>query len=1854
MDSRLTEERTTGLDLNAGELEQGSSDSGAELVSDTGGEVSTSAECLVFRNSEGSVLAADGVADCSDAAEITESLRNREEKQSGTRNPFFTGCEADHTPERNVVETLNVLALDVEGEIKPAEFEKSGSEVETFEKLESSLTVKTSLENAAHTDNSLKGRILLAGNEIFERHLASADESEVQGKVEMYYMERAGVSKTAEAMNAHYPCENKNKGIQCSPCEANFNGEKDECLKNEDEAELVEEDTRNEEKQDNMSNVSFDNDSVASALQDKVLDSVVLEHHSRVGTCKPEISTFGGAHDLGKAEPTTFDLDGDGVEIAEDTPCPEGIKVEISEFKNQTECKEEPLSDKVWNQKVDELTPPDEHVAVSVVDEPEKRAFGDGKLESKLVDTECSSGSGSSANHAFLEADKLEVQVNTGDECMEASDGIELSGDPEKVIQVANDDSEMGLGTDALDAAAEADGAPSQILLQDGNAIKLPQDCLSSADKIEGLQKEAVNWKVVNELCHGTEVSVVGSSVQNEGSTHSVLTDDMEVVSTDNHYKESVELDRPTVAGESSMLHSSENNTFGTEMTYVDLIQNDHDEESSIQQKHFKKVGVVSSDGDENNQVNNDKINSDMTGPIMEVNISEKDPLGEYIPDVSFMISTESDADIDIQVVEVDTGDIHLLEEAHMIERVSGAETETEEMEIDRWNMKNNESSAAVNDSISNPQVLMSKNQFVVDEKLSVGDARVSSSNLVLEAKSDQDMMIDEELSNGNKQTVAHVAAEAEISIEDIGQHTCYSFPSKDEYDFTISDLVWGKVKSHPWWPGQIFDVSDASDLALKYQKKDNFLVAYFGDKTFAWCDESQLKHFEIHFPQLEKQSTSDVFTSAVDGTLDEFSRRIGLGMTCFCLPEVISINCQKVENAGVRKGSNGYLLDRPSILSYFEPVKLLEYIKNLAQFPDYDTDRLSLVLANAQLKALYRSKGYPELPSFNLFDGGIIDCDDDISHLNSESIGKDLFEQSCHILCDSGEQRSRGHKKQKHVLEDGKKQKSLSELMLPEDSQLENGVIIKSFIEADHDSVPCSSSKRHKIIDIDSSDSARSKKRRPESIGDMEMCLPSPAIKSSFKVGEYIRRVASQLTGSSSNLRTSNEASLKVCKGDSVYDDFASDSFGDTTMESPSFELDDSEYYASPNEMFLLLHLAARDPIEGYDYLSSLISFFTKFRNYCVSSSASEEKHLEEERAEKDKKRRVEALSVFSEMIETDHMMDSYWSDLISHNRPTKIEVEVHAPAQRKKRKTSRQTSALISVPVVQATEHIQIGIACPTMKQVLSSDRPIISVNAKIVDRCMPTALVLNFNKSSPLPSEVDLIRIFCRYGPIVEVATEVQQESNSVKLIFKRITDAEMAFSSARKYGWFGPSLLSYHLRYLSSTPDTFADIQQSDNYAALPEHSNLETPGNDSDSNLKNKCDAVSMESLCADIPCDHPSVSNAYIDTNSQNQSELVFAGNGRTDTTAVLHTSASDTSPNNSLLMQSDTAITEESKTDFSGDHLSVSVASPDSDVKNQDNAVLVQSNTDANLPRDIHPPTSNICSDTDLQDKYDTVSDIILQENSDALVRSTDSDIHNELHPCIYEVLPDNLDDKGDAVMIESRPVASLDSDILNQGDAVPLDSDTNDLPCDLHSPIYDTSADTNLQEKHETVSDTTISDVIVRDCAGIHSELRASISDAPILNDLHAKSDALLIERSVTSLDFDVQTQSDVVLNESSTISLPCDRHPLRAGSSQDLHEKCETVSNINIDENSNLVVRDDNNSDSGSQHHASLPDAVLIENSEIQLPGSIHPSFYIASTEAGLQCESDPLLTESSNVSSSNTIHGSTLDASPYSEP
>ncbi|KAF0923856.1 hypothetical protein E2562_007714 [Oryza meyeriana var. granulata] len=198
-------------------------------------------------------------------------------------------------------------------------------------------------------------------------------------------------------------------------------------------------------------------------------------------------------------------------------------------------------------------------------------------------------------------------------------------------------------------------------------------------------------------------------------------------------------------------------------------------------------------------------------------------------------------------------------------------------------------------------------------------------------------------------------------------QRARYRFPPLDKDGFQASGLVWSKLKGHPWWPGEIFDTSDASELALKHQKKGSQLVAYFGVNTFAWCDESQLKPFMANYSQMVNQSNSDAFISSVNLALEEISRWILSGMCCSCLPEELSDNGMSymVENSGLRDGVTCSRVTQAEILECFSPEKFLSYIKSLVLFPGQGGDLLDLVIACSQLTSFYQSKGCHELASF-------------------------------------------------------------------------------------------------------------------------------------------------------------------------------------------------------------------------------------------------------------------------------------------------------------------------------------------------------------------------------------------------------------------------------------------------------------------------------------------------------------------------------------------------------------------------------------------------------------------------------------------------------------------------------------------------------------------------------------------------------------------------------------------------------------------------------------------------------------------------------------------------------------------------
>ncbi|KAJ0253130.1 Uncharacterized protein HA466_0122090 [Hirschfeldia incana] len=102
-------------------------------------------------------------------------------------------------------------------------------------------------------------------------------------------------------------------------------------------------------------------------------------------------------------------------------------------------------------------------------------------------------------------------------------------------------------------------------------------------------------------------------------------------------------------------------------------------------------------------------------------------------------------------------------------------------------------------------------------------------------------------------------------------------------YGFQVGDLVWGKVKSHPWWPGHIFNEAFASPSVRRMRRVDHVLVAFFGDSSYGWFDPAELIPFEPHLPEKAHQTAAKHFVRAVEEAVDEASRRSALGLVCKC-----------------------------------------------------------------------------------------------------------------------------------------------------------------------------------------------------------------------------------------------------------------------------------------------------------------------------------------------------------------------------------------------------------------------------------------------------------------------------------------------------------------------------------------------------------------------------------------------------------------------------------------------------------------------------------------------------------------------------------------------------------------------------------------------------------------------------------------------------------------------------------------------------------------------------------------------------------------------------------------------------------
>ncbi|GAB4827342.1 hypothetical protein Ancab_034229 [Ancistrocladus abbreviatus] len=619
--------------------------------------------------------------------------------------------------------------------------------------------------------------------------------------------------------------------------------------------------------------------------------------------------------------------------------------------------------------------------------------------------------------------------------------------------------------------------------------------------------------------------------------------------------------------------------------------------------------------------------------------------------------------------------------------------------------------------------------------------------------------------------------------------HSTYHLPPESEGDFSVSDLVWGKVKSHPWWPGQIFDPSDSSEKAMKYYRKDCYLVAYFGDRTFAWNEASQLKSFRTHFSQEEKQSSSETFQNAVNCALKEVSRRVEFGLACSCIQEKIydRIKFQMVENAGIHQESSiREWVDKSTGMDSFQPDKLVGYIKALAQAPIAALDRLDVVIAKAQISAFYRLKGYP-LPEFQ-FHGGLLECNGDISLFEDQRLSSGAeHADSLRIddkLTSFGKGRSKGPHKRKHNLKDivyqRRKEKSLSELMGEsvfyldgeyESDEKDSGLLISQ-----------TSARKRKASGHDNDDSMVQESTRTIALAKVSN---SSSPRQSFKVGECIRRVASQLSGSPLILKSGVDG----INNKHFRDEF--DESLESLEDSPSGRMVIAEKKPSLDELLAKLLVTACEPMKGFNFFNDIIQFFSEFRNSVVPT-----RHSRKEASSVGKggpgRKRKSSLSVIgsSKSFEFDDVNDSYWTDMV---------VE-HSSEEKKARRGRKRKDHKLSTEDLEKS--IQPSPRTHSRKQIYHEpveDKP---AEPEMKQEQLPTELILNFSEADSVPSEANLNKMFRRFGPLIEAETEVDRQTSRARVIFKRSSDAEVAYSSAAMFNIFGPMLVNYQLNYMPS--------------------------------------------------------------------------------------------------------------------------------------------------------------------------------------------------------------------------------------------------------------------------------------------------------------------------------------------------------------------------------------------------------------------------------------------------------------------
>ncbi|KAG8366874.1 hypothetical protein BUALT_Bualt16G0013300 [Buddleja alternifolia] len=611
---------------------------------------------------------------------------------------------------------------------------------------------------------------------------------------------------------------------------------------------------------------------------------------------------------------------------------------------------------------------------------------------------------------------------------------------------------------------------------------------------------------------------------------------------------------------------------------------------------------------------------------------------------------------------------------------------------------------------------------------------------------------------------------------------------------FLVGDFVWGKIKSHPWWPGQIYNAKDASEFAVKHKQEGRLLVAFFGDGSCSWCLPSQLIPFVENFEEMSKDSSSKSFLNAVQRAVDEVGRVVELEMICNCIPEEKKEGLARpvVVNAGLKPGVIMPKVDfyRLSIAKH-ESTELIAKVRQFAKAVSVD-NALELAVFRSWLSAFYRFKGGYQMPQYHepIHIEGLEDENNSVSDVANDSsdpieaptVGP-MEEYWVPPDVDAANSRALSDDKFFHR----RKQKSVAELMgestivKPESqkrSKNKDGTDIGKTLKKRKVEISESSEiKNENVLKAENGGVGAVNRVKPREIEVVDAEMASGEAKEELetvssprerKLSKYLSPPYTNLSwwmGNSSSKIVSEIGSDKSSKTARSGKRMAEGSGDLFASQSVSKYVDKASEEELPNGQ-----LERPQTVEN----NMTLSFSTSHVDVPVNELLSE----------------IQSAALDPFYLSRKGSLDMVWEFVTAFRSSTYL----HGPDFKiyRKCKAGEKRKSLPS----------QLGNDfAPKKAQSMKTSKVLKAEGAKVERRALP-CLTLSFTSGFPLPSKEDIMRLFGKFGVLNEKKTKVLPDSHLVRIVYMRDSDAEAAFKSSLIESPFGFEQVNYRLKRSSA--------------------------------------------------------------------------------------------------------------------------------------------------------------------------------------------------------------------------------------------------------------------------------------------------------------------------------------------------------------------------------------------------------------------------------------------------------------------